>query len=90
MDGVHILKISTAQVCLEIFYSTNLITNASIEIKDFIQKLGLVFCGFEDNRIVSLFQKDNKLNSDLYEEQFSLKDIFSGIKKVKLYHIFEY
>ena len=56
-----------------------------IEIKDFIQKLGLVFCGFEDNRIVSLFQKDNKLTSDLYDldkwNLFETKnpDIFSGM-----------
>ena len=77
------------------FYSTSMFRDllfhqfekqlSLIEIKDFIQKLGLVFCGFEDNRIVSLFQKDNKLTSDLYDldkwNLFETKnpDIFSGM-----------
>tara|TARA_B100000925_G_scaffold291791_1_gene281465 strand:+ start:2067 stop:4154 length:2088 start_codon:yes stop_codon:yes gene_type:complete len=56
-----------------------------IEIKNYIQKLGLVFCGFEDKRIKDLFQTQNKSKQDLYDLEkwnlFEIKnpDIFAGM-----------
>ena len=36
------------------------------EIKKYMSDLGLIFCGFEDFRILNLFRKENKSSCDLY------------------------
>ena len=37
------------------------------QLKDYLEKLGLKFCGFEDLQIVSHFQKTNKNKNDPYD-----------------------
>ena len=36
------------------------------QIKDHLDELGLKFCGFESDRIVSNFKKNNNHNDELY------------------------
>ena len=37
------------------------------QIKDYLNKIGLKFCGFESKRIVSHFNQTNKAKDDLYD-----------------------
>ena len=61
---------------LQDFYSTSMFRDLLFhtqekhftlqEIKESISDLGLIFCGFEDFRILNLFRKENKSSCDLY------------------------
>ena len=55
------------------------------DIKEMLSKLGLIFCGFEDPKIIKLFKKKFPENSDIYnldlwnELENSDKIIFAGM-----------
>ena len=61
---------------LQDFYSTSMFRDLLFhpqekqftlqEIKKYMSDLGLIFCGFEDFRILNLFRKENKSSCDLY------------------------
>ena len=61
---------------LQDFYSTSMFRDLLFhaqeeqftlpEIKKIINDLGLIFCGFEDSKILNLFKKENKSSCDLY------------------------
>ena len=38
-----------------------------LELKDYLHKLGIKFCGFESEKILSHFKQTNKTKDDLYD-----------------------